>query len=421
LAWLGVPLDTIKKDPRFNQSSDEKDNFTQMHLQLHYQYTFKRSQFNTCAFYNFLRGNYDFDLNNFLDLPRNNEMYNYALKANFLGWFSNYSVHLKNLTLTSGVHLNQYTREHIGTERTLGWLYANTGYKNEFSGFLRASQKIGKFSLYGDCQYRHADFEYKGDQKLPSFNWNFINYTAGANYQITDFFNLYYSFGKTNREPTRNDIFLGNDNLITDSLSKPWYAVIKPEKALDHEVGMRYTHHKIMTGINFYYIPFKDEIGLNGEIGPTGLPLHSNSARSFRSGIEIDFSYSLENGLSFTTNASFSSNKIEDSGAHIKPILSPAKIINQNIRYHFKNVRIEISARYQGKSYIDYGNTYTIPEFLIIGSNIGYTYKWISLNLSIQNLTNKQYYANGNLDINNQPVYFVQAPINYFGGITCTF
>jgi len=44
LAWLGAPMDTIKKEPRFNKSSDENDNFTQTHLQLHYQHVFKNSQ-----------------------------------------------------------------------------------------------------------------------------------------------------------------------------------------------------------------------------------------------------------------------------------------------------------------------------------------------------------------------------------------
>ena len=421
LAWLGVPMDTIKKNPRFNQSSDENDNFTQAHLQLHYQYASQGSQFNTCVYYNYLKGNYDFDLNNFLDLPRNNEMYNYALKSNFLGWFSNYTKTINNLTLSAGIHLNQYTREHIGTERTLGWLYTNTGYKNELSGFLRASHKFGKLNLYGDIQYRHADFEYHGDHQLPSLNWNFINYTTGINYQVTEKLNFYYSFGKTNREPTRNDIFMGNDNLITDSLGNSLYALIKPEKALDHEVGMRFTTNKMLAGINFYYISFKNEIALNGEVGPTGLPLHSNSARSYRSGLEIDFKYKLDNGLSISTNASFSNNRIKDSGSNLKPILSPAVIINPEIGYHFKNIMVGLSCRYQGKAYIDYGNAYTIPAFFIMGYHINYTYKWLMIYAAINNLTNRQYFANGNLDINNRPVYFVQAPINYFGGITCTF
>jgi iron complex outermembrane receptor protein len=197
--------------------------------------------------------------------------------------------------------------------------------------------------------------------------------------------------------------------------------MIKPEKALDHEAGIRFLTHKILACMNLYYISFKDEIVLNGKIGPTGLPLHSNSARSFRSGLEIDLKYKLDNGLSLTANASFANNKIKDSGTSIKPILSPEVIINPGINYCLKNLVVGLSGHYQSKSYIDYGNVYNIPQFFNVNLNVRYNYKWISLYLSINNLTNKQYFSNGNLDINNKPVYFVQAPINYFGGLACTF
>lgn len=421
LAWLGAPMDSILKEPRYNKDSDERDNFTQMHLQLHYQYGLKNSKLNTCVYYNYLKGNYDFDLNNFLDLPRTDEMYNYALKADFVGWFANYFLSYQHLTVNTGIHINHYKRNHVGSEKTTGWLYSNTGLKNEYSSFVRITYKLKQLTIYTDAQYRHAGFSYQGDQVLPKFKWDFFNYTAGLNYHVSDNVNIFYSIGKTNREPARNDIFLGNDNLYADSLGNSVYSDVKPETVLDQEAGIRLSGKRVSLDINLYYLSFKDEIVLNGKIGPTGLPLHSNSAKSYRSGVEVDFMYNVSDKLKLTTNASISSNKIKESGTSLQPILSPNFILNQSISWQMKNFLVSATGHYQGKSYIDYGNLHSIPEFLIISTNFSYRIKRVELFLFINNVTNKQYYSNGNLDVYNKPVYFVQAPINYFTGLKCTF
>jgi iron complex outermembrane receptor protein len=421
LAWLGVPMDTIKKDRRFNQCSDENDDFTQMHLQMHYQFAYKSSKFNVCTYYNYLKGNYDFDLNNFLGLTRTNEMYNYAIKSNFLGSFVNYFVSLSDFTITTGLHFNHYKREHTGTERAIGWLYTNNGKKNEFSNFLRVTYKFHNFTLYGDCQYRHAGFNYSGDVTLPKLNWDFVNYTVGLNCKISDNLSIYYSFGKTNREPTRNDIFLGNDNLIADSLGNAVFSDVKPEKALDHEAGVRFLRQRCSFGLNFYYISFKDEIVLNGKMGPTGLPLHSNSAKSYRSGVELHFHNNLSKQIGFVTNVSLSHNRIRESSMQLEPIMSPEILLNQGFTYKIKGFVAGVDARYQSKSFIDYGNIYTIPEYFTVSCNFSYSYRWLRVYAIVNNITNKEYFGYGNLDIYNNPVYFIQAPINYFAGIQCTF
>ena len=422
LAWLGAPMDSIRENPRYNRSSNENDNFTQAHVQFHFQHLINNhSKINTCAYYNYLEGNYDFDLNNFLDLPRTNEMYNYALASHFIGWFTNYTINFDHFNLSSGLHINHYTREHIGSEKTLGWLYTNHGNKNEFSGYMRGSYKIGKLSLYADGQYRSIDFKYFGDVHLPVFNWNFFNYNAGFVYKLNERINLFYSFGKINREPTRNDLFLGNDNLLSDSLGNALYANILPERVIDHEFGLRSKMERLSVNVNFYYMSFKNENNLNGEMGPTGLPLHSNTAQSYRSGIELDLKYNFDNGFILANNSSISKNKIRESGESIQPVLSPRCLINQSVIYNYKHISMIVSGRYQSSSFIDYGNMYKIPDFFTFDTKVTYTVKWLQLSFAINNLTNQQYFTNGNLDINNSPVYFVQAPINFYGGIKCTF
>lgn len=83
LAWLGVSDSLIAIDRRTNANSKERDRFTQCLVQL--QNRWKLNTFTTIQsslYYTFLKGNYDFNLNNFLGLPTTNELYNYAFQSN---------------------------------------------------------------------------------------------------------------------------------------------------------------------------------------------------------------------------------------------------------------------------------------------------------------------------------------------------
>ena len=62
---------------------------------------------------------------------------------------------------------------------------------------------------------------------------------------------LYYSIGYTGREPTRNDMFGGNDDLLADSLGNANLSNTSPEFVLNHELGFRFQKEKL----NFQYEP----------------------------------------------------------------------------------------------------------------------------------------------------------------------
>jgi iron complex outermembrane recepter protein len=140
LAWLGVSDSLIGIERKTNANSkQEKDRFFQTLTQLKNSWQIgKSSLLETSIYHTFLKGNYDFDLNNFLGLPSTEELFNYAFESNLVGFFSNYTFSNKQFHLTSGLHSNIYNRQHTGSERALGQLYQNNGYKNEisFSSYL---------------------------------------------------------------------------------------------------------------------------------------------------------------------------------------------------------------------------------------------------------------------------------------------
>ncbi|MEZ4685659.1 MAG: hypothetical protein R3B47_06215 [Bacteroidia bacterium] len=125
--WPGsLPLDTIELRPRANANSQENDRFTQSLNYLTAERILAGGYWKTTLYYNYLNGNYDFDLNNFLGLPSTDELYNYAFRSNWQSLFSTWQYPAPDFTWTNGIHVSTYSRRHRGTEASLGELYTNS-------------------------------------------------------------------------------------------------------------------------------------------------------------------------------------------------------------------------------------------------------------------------------------------------------
>lgn len=422
LAWIGVPLDTLRKDARSNGNSIENDKFSQYLVSVKHTWEFSPKFFLlSTAYYNSLNGNYDFDLNNFLSLPLSNEMYNYAFRHNFTGFFSNVNWLHKKMKITSGIHFNMYSRTHKGSERSLGTLYENTGFKNAFSSFVKIKYTIGKMYLFGDVQYRYTNFNYEGSTTFNGLEWSFINPKVGVNYEVGKRTSVYYSFGTCGREPTRNDLFNGEDDLLADSAGNAIFTNVNPEYVQDHELGIRIGKGGWSLASNVYFMSFENEMVLNGAYGPNGLPLHSNVAQSFRSGIEVEAGALIFDRLYASNNSSYSFNRISQEGVEFSPILSPAVLINQAFAYRNDKFNAGVMLKYQGESFIDFDNVISLPAFFTVDVLADYIISNFQIKLHINNITNTEIIANGYIDYNGTPLYFVQARINASGGVVWNF
>lgn len=423
LAWLGVSLDSIEKDRRINGASEkENDNFEQYNIQFHHIYNINdNSKFNYTIYYNFLKGFYTFDVNNFYEIPISGSILKYDLNANFFGGNVNYAHKIKKFDFYIGLNAYTYSRNHIGSDRGL-YLYTNTGYRNEISGSFKVNYNIFKgFNLLADIQYRYTDFEYIGDVNLKKFYWNFINYNIGVDYKLTKETVIYYSCGKTNREPTRNDIFYGFDNLQSDSLGDPIYNDIQPETSFDHELGFRFLNNHINFNFNLFCMIFKNEIILNGQYGPTGLPLRNNIESSTRSGLEIDMKYKWDFGLVTNFNLTYNHSIIKQGDNNIIPILTPIWLSNVEIYYKYKWFNIGLNYRYQDWSYIDFANKNKISDFYTLNAKIGLTWRWFDFNVFINNMTDQKYFNSGQMNYDgSKPLYFVGSPINLYASLKIT-
>jgi iron complex outermembrane recepter protein len=423
LAWLGVPESQIQEDARSNANSPlEHDAFTQCLTQLQHHWNLSpAARLQSSVYYTFLEGNYDFDFNNFLGLPSTLELYNYAFRSHLNGFFSNYSVEKRHFEWTAGIHANRYTRQHTGSEQTLGQLYQNTGYRSEISVFSKGQYQWRRFRFFADVQYRYSTFDYRGYAALEKMYWQFINPKTGLSFLPNANHTFYYNIGRTGREPTRNDLFGGNDDLLVDSLGNALLSIKSPEYVLDHELGWRYQSERLRCNANVYYLDFDNEIVLDGKFGPNGLALTNKVDQSIRAGIELEAQLRVHPRWYLTHASSLNYSRIKEQKEVFQPILTPPVLVFQEMEYRARRWSWAVSARYQHASFIDFANAAQVPSYWLWNSRISFHVKGWSLRLLANNLTNIRYFNHGYTDIDGRKKLFVQAPFNLYGALEYTF
>jgi len=354
-------------------------------------------------------------------LPSTSELYNYAFRSNLIGLFSNYTFSKKSFNWTTGIHGNIYDRRHIGGEDKQRQLYENIGYKNELGVFTKADYTISRLTFFADIQSRYATFAYHGDVPLNKIDWYFFNPKTGVSFQADKHLIFYYSIGRTGREPTRNDMFGGNDNLLADSAGHAIIAIKEPEYVTDQELGLRHQSDKINLNLNFYYMSFENEIVLNGQLGPNGLALTNEVDRSFRTGVELTANYKVNDQIRLINNSSYNYSQITEQKRSFTPILTPPVIINQEVTCSLKGFLLGFSGRYQGKSFINFANTARINQYVILNARVQYSIDRFQLSLFLNNITNTKYFNDGYVDTDGTKKYFVQSPANYYTSVKYTF
>lgn len=401
MAYLATSIDDIKIDRRINYlSPDEKDHFKYWFNSL--QFVF--SHFNNTVYFIKLRGNYDVLLD---------EMYNFNLDSYFIGNILNFNYKFNRFDFYTGIHFNTYKRKHflkiIEIEQ-----YRNFGVKNEISYFAKLNYLLtSDLNIYGDIQFRWTTFDYTGDIPFEPIEWNFINPKLGVNYKC-----LYASIGKTNREPTRNDLFNGDDNLTADNLT--YVYSVSPESVVDVEIGSRYESEKLAFNLNFYSMKFTNEIAAIGQLSYIGLPLRKNVPKSRRYGIEADVEYQLNRQIRVKSFVSYNKANIDEyfveyenkTYRDVVPLLSPEIISNNSIMYRTGNFNLSLLLKYVGDSYLDNENTTKMPGFVSADVMTTVSLDNFYLRFICNNLFNRDYYNSGYL-VDGKEYYYVNALRNF--------
>ena len=197
------------------------------------------------------------------------------------------------------------------------------------------------------------------------------------------------------------------------------------EVLYDVELGVQSQNQKLSWDANLYYLFYKNQLVLNGEINDVGAYTRINIDKSYRFGLEFNFVFPLSSKLILAGNATLSRNRIPQftefvddwgSGTQI-PIdhkntriaFSPDFIGFQKLDYHIlgfensaKRLTISIENKYVGKQYLDNTQNKLASLNAYFVSDLFLAYHWrksrapgVRLFAQVRNLFNRQYSSNG--------------------------
>ncbi|WP_373511726.1 TonB-dependent receptor, partial [Persicitalea sp.] len=220
----------------------------------------------------------------------------------------------KKVTANFGGGLNKYDGDHYGQviwARYAGnssirqRYYENNGTKTDFNLYGKVYyQFTEKLNAFGDVQVRQVQHKILGDdnqRRQQDFDqsYTFFNPKAGLNYQISELSTAYASYSIGNREPNRDD--------FTESTRD-----IQPaaETLRDLEAGFRIQSSKLAFAANYYFMDYKNQLVLTGQVNDTGNSIRVNVPNSYRMGLELEGGIALNRAWKWNANATFSQNKI---------------------------------------------------------------------------------------------------------------
>jgi iron complex outermembrane receptor protein len=484
-AWNGVPSELLTTKRTYNSAGEytdengntkyyanQVDDYRQDHYQLHFSHAFN-SKLNLNISFHLTRGegfyeNYkeDEDLANYQIPPvtiggetiETSDVVNRKwLDNNFYGTVFSLNKKGEQSDFVLGGGYSIYDGNHFGKViwgQFLGnidpdhdW-YRSTGLKKDFNIFAKYNYSVTeKLNLFADLQYRNINYSIDGiDDDLRDITqehkFHFFNPKAGIFYQLQSNQEVFLSFATANREPNRDNYVDADPNG-----KQPVH-----ETLYDWELGYSLKSKTFSFSGNLYYMNYKNQLVLTGEINDVGAPVMVNVDKSYRAGIELTGGVLLAPWLQWNGNATISTNKIKDFTEYVDNwdtwgqesfargntdlAFAPEFIGNSQFLFTLPgDINLSFISSYVGKQYIDN----TSNEDRILNSwfvnNLSADYSFstglfdeITIRAMINNLFNEQYESNawvysyiyeGNRC--KMDGYFPQAGTNFMIGVDFRF
>lgn len=427
---------------------DQTDNYTQKNYQLLFNHTFS-PQWNLNVGLHYTKGDgyyqeyktnrklVEYALQPFLQddewVKKSDLVRKKAMDNGFGGGIFSINYRNENLSTSMGGGINRYEGDHFG--RVL-WVknyngnlspdheyYRNKGTKNDGNIYLKADYRLAdNLNVYADMQYRHISYQINGtndkwnsltDEGLQQLaideKFDFFNPKVGLSWQMNRNSRIFGSFSVAHKEPTRNNY---TDGKLFDHP--------KAERLTDYELGYTYANSWLNIGANLYYMDYKDQLVLTGELNEIGEPLAANMPDSYRMGLELMAGVRTGFGFSWDVNATWSRNRIQNftetlydnedvSGDKWEihhgdtPIaFSPDFLLNNTFGYRYKGFEASLQSQYVSKQYMNNAcqEDQTLDAYFVSNLRLAYTFKLpyvkeVTVGFTVFNLFNEEYENNG--------------------------
>ncbi|MEX2590698.1 MAG: TonB-dependent receptor [Chitinophagales bacterium] len=488
-SWWGVPEDSLSTNRQYNYYNydNQVDNYQQNHYQLHisqelheklllnvalhytrgkgYFEEYKGSEYNNDDGFNSKQRFSSYGLDNVIigsdTIERTSLIRRRHYNNRFYG--STFSLiyepnNKSNITL--GGAWNQNDGDHYGEVIWAEFAsngekghryYENAGIKTDFNVYAKGHYRILRgLSAFVDLQYRHVGYATGGiNRDLSPISeeriFHFFNPKAGISYAVNERNRFNASFAIANREPVRRDI-----------VDAPANKTPKAEQLRNLELGYEFSLSKWRLSLNYYWMGYKDQLVLTGDVNDVGGSIRTNVDESYRTGIELQSKLKIIDQLEWDFNFTYSANKIRSFEEYV-PVdfgysgfdtiqhkntdisFSPSIISASQFSYiPVEGLKISLINKYVGRQYLD--NSSNIdrsidPYFL---THVSLNYHWkigkfiesVDFNLLLNNIFNTEYESNGYTfsSIDGQTTeradynyYYPQAGFNLLGGIRVRF
>ena len=215
----------------------------------------------------------------------------------FYGCIASIIYRFGNFDITLGGGWNQYDGDHfgkilwskinVGLPNKYEW-YRNNGVKTDWNIYTKAIWQLSDpISVFADIQSRGITYKLNGiDSDVIALNqnhsWDFLNPKVGATFSISSGHEAYISYAVAHREPARSD--------LKDAQKGTTDYTPKPERLNDWEIGYRLRLQNISVDLGYYYMLYKDQLVLTGELTDVGYARMANVPNSYRTGVELSLS-----------------------------------------------------------------------------------------------------------------------------------
>lgn len=424
-SWNGVTEADLKTNRRINYSGMEKpgepydnqtDNYQQDHFQLFINHQFNsRFTFNTGVFFTPGSGYYEeykaaqsyaeYGLPNNGAKTETDLIRQLWLDTDFYGQIFSLTYKGNKDQLSIGGGWNTHDGKHFGEvlwaqeggiPNKYRW-YNLSAFKTDVNGYAKYQYKITpSLEAFADFQYRRVLYKINGFRKDPAVRlrnvYDFVNPKVGLSYSIQDYF-LYASYSVGNREPNRND-FEANKGAL------------KAERMHDFELGIEKRNNRFSWGATAYYMLYKNQLVLTGNINDVGSFVRMNVPNSYRMGLELQGKARITQWVQASGNLTLSNNRIKNFSKSISNTdiaFSPRIVGGGAITFlPVKDLEISLPGKYVGKQYLDNTSSkaHQLKDYYVQDARVSYTLRKVLLNeitllAQVNNVFDKQYVANG--------------------------
>jgi iron complex outermembrane receptor protein len=470
-AWYGVSEADLKTNRRVNYAGMEKpgtpydnetDNYQQDHIQLFLTHRFgAKLTANIAGFFTNGHGYYEEyrAAQNYSDygLPypstgpdtifQTDLVRQLWLRNHFYGTVFSLQHQSAHTNLTFGGALTRFVNHHFGevvwAEQGLtgiGAYYNLPAFKNDLNLYAKWQQDISnRLQFFADAQVRAVNYQLNGFTDHPdlfiSKQYHFFNPKLGLSYHY-DSWLAYASWSVANKEPNRDDFEAGLQQ-------QP-----KSEHLDDLELGLERHNAHSNWSVNLYYMKYRDQLALTGQINDVGAYTRTNIPNSYRLGAELQGAVMPVRWFKASANLTLSRNKIPDfteyiddydhGNQHVHRYSHPDLAFSPNITgaatltwLPVRGLSIDLLSKYVGRQYLDNtsNKARSLQPYFVEDARVIYSFgkSWlrkVDLIFQLYNAFDKKYEPNGytfsyyeNSRLTTENYYFPMASRNWMVGV----